>query len=254
MRKNTLKAKLRAGERVVGVRLPVNNPELVELFGHLGFDFLNIDGQHGGVSLPEARSLMRAAELTGMTTLVRVPRNSPDIILEYLDAGAGGIIVPDVNSRADAEAAVRAIKYPPIGNRGAMAASRASFYGTQGPASEYFRTANEETMLCTILEDKVVLDQLPEIMSVAGIDVVFIGPADLALTMGVIGGWNEPEVQAAVDKIVAAAAAAQKPYAMVALTPEDGRRLIDQGCQMLIVAAGDLIAKAARAFLHSLRA
>jgi 4-hydroxy-2-oxoheptanedioate aldolase len=254
VRKNTLKARLRAGERVVGVRLPVNNPELVELFGHLGFDFINIDAQHGGVSLPEARSLMRAAELTGMTTVVRVPRNAPDIILEYLDAGASGIIVPDVNSKADAEAAVRSIKYPPIGNRGAFAGSRASFYGTQGPASEYFRKANEETMVCTLLEDRVVLDRLPEIMSVDGIDVVFIGPSDLALTMGVIGGWNEPAVQTAVDKIAAAAVAANKPYAMVALTPEDGRRLIDQGCRMLTVAAGDLIANAARAFLQALRA
>ncbi|MCI0344925.1 MAG: aldolase/citrate lyase family protein, partial [Chloroflexi bacterium] len=137
MRTNTLKARLRAGERVVGALLTIHNAELVELFGHLGYDFVFIDGQHGGVSVEAARQLMRAAELTGMTSLVRVPRNDPSVILELLDAGAGGIIVPDVNSRADAEAAVRSIKYPPLGNRGAMAASRASYYGTAQSAGEY---------------------------------------------------------------------------------------------------------------------
>jgi 4-hydroxy-2-oxoheptanedioate aldolase len=135
-----------------------------------------------------------------------------------------------------------------------MGASRASFYGTAGSAGEYFRRANEETMLCPILENKVVLDQLPEIMSVEGIDAVLIGPSDLALTMGVIGGWNEPAVQVAVDKIAAAALAAGKPYAVVALDHADGRRLIDRGCQMLMVASGGVIAKAAREFLETLRA
>jgi 2-keto-3-deoxy-L-rhamnonate aldolase RhmA len=254
VRTNSLKAKLRAGQRVVGVLLTIHNPELVELFGHLGYDFVFIDGQHGGVSVEMSRQLMRAAELTGMTALVRVQRNDPSLILEYLDAGAGGIIVPDVNSRADAEAAVRAIKYPPMGNRGAMGASRASFYGTTQSAGEYFRRANEETMFCPILENKVVLDQLPEIMGVVGIDAVLIGPSDLALTMGVIGGWSEPEVQAAVDKIAAAAVAAGRPYAVVALDHADGRRLIDQGCQMLMVASGGVIAIAAREYLDALRA
>src|SRR3712207_4329177 len=117
MRTNALKAKLRAGERVSGVLLTIPNADLVEMFGHLGYDFVFLDAQHGGIGVETARELMRAAELTGLTTLVRVPRNDPSVILEYLDAGAGGIIVPNVMSRADAVAAVRAIKYAPLGNR-----------------------------------------------------------------------------------------------------------------------------------------
>ena len=113
MRTNALKAKLGAGQRVVGALLTINSADLVELFGHLGYDFVFLDGQHGGLSVETARELVRAAELTGMTPLIRVPRNDPAVILDYLEIGAGGIIVPDVASRADAEAAVRAVKYPP---------------------------------------------------------------------------------------------------------------------------------------------
>src|SRR5262245_11798254 len=109
MRANRLKAKLREGRRVVGVLLTIQSAELVELFGHLGYDFVFLDAQHGGLTLDSARELIRAAELTGMTPLVRVPRNDPSVILEYLDVGAAGIIVPSITSRATAEAAVQAM-------------------------------------------------------------------------------------------------------------------------------------------------
>ena len=115
MRTNALKAKLREGRRVVGVLVTIQNAELVELFGHLGYDFVFLDAQHGGLTVETARELIRAAELTGMTALVRVPRNDPSVILEYLDVGAPGIIVPNITNKAAAEAAVSAIKYPPRG-------------------------------------------------------------------------------------------------------------------------------------------
>jgi 4-hydroxy-2-oxoheptanedioate aldolase len=102
MRANSLKARLRDGRRVVGVLLTIQSAELVELFGHLGYDFVFLDAQHGGLTLDSARELIRAAELTGMTPLVRVPRNDPSVILEYLDVGAGGIIVPTWRERVGA--------------------------------------------------------------------------------------------------------------------------------------------------------
>src|SRR5262249_54539415 len=139
MRPNRLKAKLREGRRAVGVLLTLQSAELVELFGHLGYDFVFLDAQHGGLTVETARDLIRAAELTGMTPLVRVPRNDPSVILEYLDVGAAGIIVPNIPSRATAEAAVQAIKYPPRGARGASTLSRAAFYGVTQPAADYLR-------------------------------------------------------------------------------------------------------------------
>jgi 2-keto-3-deoxy-L-rhamnonate aldolase RhmA len=253
VRTNTLKAKLRAGQRVVGVLVTLPSPELVELFGHLGYDFAFLDGQHGGITVETARGLIRAAELTGMTPVVRVPRNDPSVILEYLDVGAGGIIVPNVASRADCEAAVRAVKYAPDGARGSFSASRAAFYGVGQTPAEYYRRANAETMFLPLIEDREALGVLPEIVSVPGVDVVLIGPADLALSMGAPGGWSDPRVQAEVDRIAAAARAAGRPAMCVALTPEDGRRLIDRGFQALLVASGSLIAGAARNFLEALR-
>jgi 2-keto-3-deoxy-L-rhamnonate aldolase RhmA len=253
VRVNALKAKLREGRRVVGVLVTVQDPELVELFGHLGYDFAFLDAQHGGLTVDRAKGLIRAAELTGMTPLVRVPRNDASVILEYLDAGAGGIIVPNVASRADAEAAVQAIKYPPRGRRGAATASRAARYGVTQTAAEYLARANEETLFVPLLEDREVLDVLPQVVGVDGVDVVLIGPADLALSMGIPGGWSDPRVQAEVDRIAGAARAAGRPAMIVALDPEDGRRLIDRGFQALIVVAGAVLARAARQFLETLR-
>ena len=254
MRTNTLKAKLAAGGDVVGVLLTVQNAELVELFGHLGYDFVFIDAQHGGVGVETARELIRAAELTGMTPLVRVPRNEPSVILDYLEIGAGGIIVPNVMRRADAEGAVRAIKYAPLGNRGNMPISRAGFYGVTQSSAEYMTRANQETLFLPILEDQEVLDVLPEVIGVEGVDAVLVGPGDLALSMGIPGGWSDPRVQAGVDRIVEAARAGSKPAMIVPLDVEDGRRLRERGFQGLIVISGPLIAEAAREFLQGLRA
>lgn len=254
MRTNALKAKLRAGQRVVGVLVMTPDPGLVELFGHLGYDFAFLDAQHGGIGVETARELIRAAELTGMTPLVRVPKNDASVILEYLDAGAGGIIVPNVRSRADAEAAVQAIKYPPRGTRGAMTASRAAHYGVTQSAADYFRRANEETLFAPLLEDREVLDAVPDVVGVDGVDVVLIGPGDLALSMGIPGGWSDPAVQAAVDRIAGAARAAGRPAMCAAIDAEDGRRLTARGFQALLVLSGPLIARAARGMLDALRA
>ena len=132
--------------------------------------------------------------------------------------------------------------------------SRAAFYGVTQPAADYLRRANEETMFVPLLEDREVLDVLPDVVGVEGVDVVVIGPADLALSMGIPGGWSDPRVQAEVDRIARAARAAGRPAMIVALDPEDGRRLIDRGFQALLVPSGPVIAQAARSFLDALRA
>ena len=253
MRPNALKRKLQAGQRVVGALVTINNPELVELFGHLGYDFVFLDGQHGGLGVETARGLMRAAELTGMTALVRVPRNDPSVILEYLDAGAGGIIVPDVASVAECQAAARAMRYPPTGTRGAMTMSRAGFYGVTQAPGEYLRRANEEVLFVPLLEHKDVLPVVDEVVSVPGVDVVVIGPGDLALSMGIPGGWMDPRVQAGVGQITAAARKAGRPTMIVALDAADGQRLIAEGHQALLVITGSVIARAGREALQALR-
>ncbi|HSB69130.1 MAG TPA: aldolase/citrate lyase family protein [Candidatus Methylomirabilis sp.] len=252
MRANSLKRKLTAGQRVCGVLIEFNNAELFELFGHLGYDFVFIDGQHCGMGVETARAMMRAADLTGMTSIVRVPKNDPAIILEYLDAGAGGIVVPNIVSRADAEGAVAAMKYPPIGQRGGFGRSRAANFGITQSQVEYFTKMNDEVLFVPLIEDQSALPHLAAICSTPGVDVVLIGPGDMALSMGIPGGWKDPRVQAAVEQIRAAAAAAGKPTMLVALDPADGRELYAQGFRALMVSAVGLLVNSGANFLKEI--
>ena len=252
MRTNSLKRKLAAGQRVCGVLVEFHNPELVELFGHLGYDFVFLDGQHCGLNVEVARGLIRAADVTGMTSLVRVPRNDASVILEYLDAGAGGIIVPNITTRAEAEAAVAAMRYPPVGFRGGFGRSRAANYGITQTQVEYFTKINDEVLCVPLIEDRSALAHASAICSTPGVDVVSIGPGDMSLSMGVPGGLKDPRVQAAVEQIRAAAAAAGRPAMIIVSDPADGRALYAQGFQLLLVSATNLLANSARGFLKEL--
>lgn len=249
MRLNALKRKLAAGQRVRGFSIEFNNPEVLELFGLLGYDFVYIDAQHCGLTIETARNLIRAADLVGVTSLVRVPRNDASVILEYLDAGAGGIVVPNINTRAEVDAAVDAMRYPPVGRRSGFGRSRAAQYGTQEGAREYFTRINDEVLFVPLLEDQAVLAELDTVVSAPGVDIVAIGPSDLAFSMGIVGGWFEPEVQANVERIRAAAAAAGKPAIGVATSADDGRRLYAQGFQCIMTSALALMTDAARGFV-----
>lgn len=249
MRTNTLKRKLAAGHCARGVVLDFNNAELVEMLGYLGFDFVYIDGQHAGPTVEIARHLIRAADVSAMTSIVRVPRNDPSIILEYLDAGAGGIIVPNVATPGDVDAAVEAMKYPPDGRRGGHAGSRAARFGvTQSPA-EYFRQMNDEVLCIPLIEDAAALPHLEYLCGAPGVDVVAIGPSDLALSMGVVGGWDEPAVQAAVDRIRFAATHAGRPALGTARNASQAAQLLEQGFRAIVISVAALLSTSARDFL-----
>ena len=222
MRTNRLKRKLTAGQRVCGVILEFNYPDLVELYGHLGYDFVFLDGQHCGLNPELARGLIRAADLTGMTSVVRVPRNDPAVILEYLEIGAGAIVVPNISTRAEVAGAAAAMQYPPAGTRGGFGRSRAANYGLTQSQTDYFTKMNDELLFMALIEDQSALAHLSEICNTPGVHVVSIGPGDLALSMGIPGGWKDPRVLAAVDQILAAAKAAGKPVAFPRWIPPTG--------------------------------
>jgi len=252
MRTNSLKRKLAEGKRVCGALVEFNCPDLIEILGHLGYDFVFLDGQHCGLNPETARGLVRAADLVGMTSIVRVPKNDPAIILEYLDVGAGGIIVPNITTRAETEAMVAAMKYPPVGVRGGFGRSRASNYGITQTQVEYFTKMNDEVLAIPLVEDQAALPNLEAICSVPGVDIVITGPGDMALSMGIPGGWKDPRVQAGVAQVLAAATAAGKPAMIVALDPADGRALYTQGFRVLLVSACATFTAAARDFLQQI--
>jgi len=252
MRTNALKRKMLEGRRGCGVLIELNSPDLVEMVGHLGFDFVFLDGQHCGLNPEIARELIRAADVIGMTSLVRVPKNDPAVILEYLEVGAGGIIVPNIVTRSEAEAAAAAMRYPPAGTRGGFGRSRAAGYGLTQTQVEYFTRINDEILFVALLEDAAALPHADAICQTPGVDAVIIGPGDLALSMGIPGGWKDPRVQAGVEKFRAAAAAAKRPTLLVALDAADGRALYQQGFQMLVVSAVGLFTGAARTMLKEI--
>ena len=201
MRENRVKAKLNRGE--VSVVLSGHmTPDIVDWLGPLGFDGVWIEGEHGPVDFKDIPDLTRAADIWGMTSVVRVNQNVPGVIYRTLDVGAQGIVVPHVNNKAEAEAVVSAGKFAPIGERG-MYGSRQS-YGVDN----YFEEANDQSLLIVLIEDIVAVNNLDEILEVDNIDVFFVAPSDLAQSMGYIGQLGHPEVTSTIDGALAKIAAA----------------------------------------------
>jgi 4-hydroxy-2-oxoheptanedioate aldolase len=179
VRENTVKSAWREGKLTYGAWLSIPSAFSAEVMAHQGFDWLCIDMQHGVIDYQTAVTMLQAISTTETIPFVRVPWNEPGIIGKMLDAGAYGIIVPLVNRREEAEAAVAACRYAPDGRR-SYGPIRAAYYG--GP--DYASHANEEIACIPMIETTTALEQLDDILSVPGIDAVYVGPADLSLTLG----------------------------------------------------------------------
>jgi 4-hydroxy-2-oxoheptanedioate aldolase len=199
---NKLKAKLRAGETVIGPYVRYPDCALAEILCQTGYDFLLFDSEHAPIEDRDCENLARVCELKGVTSIARVPTNQTWMISRRLDTGIESLLIPMVNSVAEAEAAIRAAKYAPQGIRG-LAGARAANYGmTPGfNYADHVRTCNEETLMILQVETPQSIEALPEIVKVPGVDVIFIGPTDLSLAMGYPGRPDHPEVQAAFNKV-----------------------------------------------------
>ncbi len=253
MIENRAKKKIAGGEPAYGVMLSWSSPDLVEFFGYLGFDWIFIDAEHGVIGRDACVELVRACNLTGMTPIVRVPDKSEGTILGYLETGALGVIVPHTNTAADARAAVNAIKYSPLGRRGAGSTTRAANYGLTQTPTEYFRRANEETIVSALVEETEGLRHLDEIMAVEGIDSVGIGPGDLAMTLGLPGQPNHPDVRKMVVDAEARVVAAGKTLDSVVRDAAEAREAAARGSRLIAVSAVSLLASAGRAFLTEVK-
>jgi 4-hydroxy-2-oxoheptanedioate aldolase len=192
IRPNRVKDKLAAGQ-IATILSGANDPDLIDQLGTLDVDGIWLEGEHGGVDYADLGNLTRACDLWGKTSVVRVMDNDHATIYRTLDRGAQGICVPHVNSRAEAEAVVAAGKFAPLGKRG-MFTSRQGF-----GVGEYFKTANEQSLLIVLIEDIVAIRNLDEIVKVGAIDVFFVAPSDLATSMGHIGDMAHPDVQQTID-------------------------------------------------------
>ena len=178
MKHNTLKKKIADGQQVVGGWAGIPNAFSTEIYAAQGWDSVTIDMQHGAPTMNDLVSMLQAVCTSDATPLVRVPWNDPSYIMRALDAGAMGIICPMINTKAEAEALVRAGRYPPMGER-SFGPYRASQYG-----ADYWQKANEEILLFAMVETRQAVSNLEEILSVKGISGVYVGPSDLSLSMG----------------------------------------------------------------------
>ena len=252
---NSAKARLRSGGTVIGSYVRHPDPGLAEILCYLGYDFLLFDGEHAPIGERECENLARVCELTGVTSLARVPTNQPWMIGRHLDTGIQGIQIPMVNTAAEAMAAVRAAKYPPLGGRG-LAGARAANYGQLLPFSYpvHIAKSNAESMVIVQVETPESIDHLPEIVKVPEIDVIFIGPTDLSTCLGHPGDFRHPAVQAAFDRIIAEVAKSEKALGVLAVTEEATLEWRAKGARYILSMFEALMAPAVRHYLETVRA
>ena len=248
---NRMKRELAAGSVCLGATITIYSPAIAELLSRVGLDWLWIDTEHTALSLEEVSVILQATNGTDVSTVIRVPWNDKTLIKRAIDTGPDGILVPMINTAADAEAAVRAMKYPPAGERGA-GIGRAQCYGMT--IGEYMSTANDEVMFIAQIEHVEAVASIDEIVEVKGLDSVMIGALDLSGSMGKLGQTDDPEVEAAVQKVLASCTRAGIPCGIVALGPEATNRRIAEGFTSIITGIDVLwIHGAARAGLAEIQ-
>ena len=204
MMENRVKRILREGGLAFGAYVGgIADPQIVEIIGHAGFDAAFIDLEHTSFDLRDVQLMVMAAERMGIAPIVRTPGFDPAFILRLLDMGVQGIQLPHIDNAEMARAAVRAVRYAPLGERGMMAGSRAADFG-KVPAAEHMARSNREITLAIMIEELSALDEIDAIASTEGVDLVVVGPADMSRALGVAGQSNHPKLVATIDRVAAA--------------------------------------------------
>lgn len=220
MKSRQLKDKLQQGKVTVGSWITLGHPGIAEILARAGYDWLVVDLEHSVISIDVAADLIRIIDLCGVAPLVRLTSNNPDQVKRVMDAGAHGIVVPMVNSVADAERAVRATRYAPEGTRG-VGLARAQAYGSG--FREYLEWQRSGVTVIVQIEHKDALEQLDAILTTPGVDGFIIGPYDLSCSMGIPGQFDRPEFIAAMDAILATGARLGVPAGLHIVEPDSER-------------------------------
>jgi len=216
---------------VLGPFSKTSDPALIEIMGYAGFDFVIIDLEHGPVSVETSQNLIRAAQIGGLLPIVRVKEGNLSVIKEVLDVGAGGVQVPQIRNADEAKTAVQAARFAPQGMRGVCRFVRAANYSAKDQF-RYFSEANEAILIIQV-EGKEALEGLDGILSIEGIDVVFIGPYDLSQSLGFPGRVDHPEVVKRMREINERCLERGMVVGTFVDTPEDAGRWIDAGVRYI---------------------
>jgi 2-keto-3-deoxy-L-rhamnonate aldolase RhmA len=209
-----IRNKLETGERVYGVTAQLPSPEVAEIAGYAGLDYVWIDAEHGTMDLGDINQLIRAADAAGIDSIVRVPDHNPSFIQRVLDAGATGIMAPHVRNVADASAIVAAAKFAPEGIRGACPSTRAVGHLTFDWVTEY-RRANADVLVFGLIEDAEGVHNVEAIASRSGLDGLVFGPFDLSQEAGLEGNIRHPDIEKMHSRVTSAARAAGIEYVAI---------------------------------------
>lgn len=196
----SLKRRLKEGEVALGTWVTINHPDVTDILSELPFDWLVFDMEHAPIDVGDLEVLAMPLHGTEIAPIARVPWNDMVVIKRVLDVGMQGVLVPWVNSRGEAEAAVAAARYPPRGVRG-VGPRRCTRFGSRPFLDYYERFEKEELVVLIQVETAKALENLEDILSVEGIDVAYIGPMDLSVNLGIPAQFGHPKFKSAVEKV-----------------------------------------------------
>lgn len=223
-----------SGKVAIGTFAGIPHPVAIEVTAAAGIDFLCIDWEHAQISRERIEDLIRASDVHGVPAMVRVPGHAPESIAAVLDAGAAGVLVPRVSTTEQARAAVQATRYPPMGSRG-VGPGRAAAYGYRIP--DYLAAANDKLLLAIQVETAEGLANIDAIAAVDGVDVIFIGPGDLSVSIDAMGPANAAKLNAAIETIARAARAAGRTVGLFRPSPDDIGAWMKSGIRFFILAS-----------------
>jgi 4-hydroxy-2-oxoheptanedioate aldolase len=232
IRTNTIKSGLKEGKNYVGTFVKMTDASSVEIIAMGGFDFMIIDCEHTHFSKETMVSLLRASDISGMLPIVRVRENDRAQILHALDSGGLGIMVPETSTRDDVVKVVESSYYAPKGKRGFTPSNRAAGYGFMSGA-DYAAKTNENIMTVIYAETAEALNNLDEMLSVSGVDVMWIGPMDLSQALGVTGQPKHPKVLEAIELIITKCKKAGIAVGTIAPNAQEARKLMERGVQFI---------------------
>ena len=241
--RSALKKKLLKGETVLGTFVGMDSVDAVEIIGRSGFDFVILDMEHAPGAPNSIMGQVRAAEGTGMDVLARLTNVERTTVLRTLDIGVSGVLAPQVNDAATARSFIDATLYPPLGCRG-FAGTRAAAYGS-APILDYIAEANADLLRMVQCETEQAVRDVEEIASIKGIDLIFVGPYDLSLSLGIPGDLFHPKMAESVDKILAACEKSKKIAGIFVSSPEEMKKRIQQGFTFFAYSMDTMIFSAA---------
>ena len=249
MRQNQVKVKIKNGEAALGVISNTSDPMIAEFCGHGGLDYYMIDCEHGAINISQVQDIVRACEVAGITPMARIRSTDPKLILQFLDAGIMGVMMPGVCEVSEIELLVNSMKYPPMGNRGLGPVRAWNFGLGKMPQAEYVQFANEQTLVLPQIEDIKAVDNLEALCKVAGLDGFIIGPRDLAMSMGFYDGPAHDEVKRVIDHIFEVVLAHGLIIGTTAATGEQAKALIGKGAKIIMNYVGGMLGASIKAFV-----